>query len=177
LTAIPFQSSIDIDAAIVDVSLRHNIQVGFEFDLSIASLRAGVYLDLPKYRTEFVPLTGVDEECTSLATSQSDDKEVAETVLNDVVQVKRSANWQIGLSGVAAAAFGLFGGSFDMSIENGTLNDLESLCMNYNSTAASYTDAKSVVEEAKKSGALRLSPSVCAMGWMILLGFVMVVMA
>jgi hypothetical protein len=145
--------------------------------LDLASLRTGVYLDLPKHRSEFIPLTGVDEECINLTTSQSDDKEVAERVLTDVLQMKRSVNWQVGLAGVAEVVSGTLGGSFDLSFANGSLSDVGSTCMNYNSTTASYMDANSVMEDPKKNTAAGLWPSACAIGWMILLGVVMVIVA
>ena len=78
----------------------------------------------------------MDEECINLTTSQSDDKEVAERVLTDVLQMKRSANWQVGLAGVAEVVSGTLGGSFDLSFANGSLSDVGNTCINYTSTTA-----------------------------------------
>jgi hypothetical protein len=169
ITAIPFQSTIEVNAAIIDISLRHQIQVGFFFDLFATSLAVGIYLDLPKHRSEFVSLEGVDENCTSLATSQSGDKEVAQRVLTDVVQIQRTANWQVGIAG-EAKLIGI-GDDFDVPFGNGTFEDLESTCLSFNATSRAYADARQVVKEAKKNGAGLSSVTVATCG-LLLVGWV-----
>lgn len=101
INAIPFQASVDVNTATIDVSLRHQIGVGFYFDVFGTGAEAGVYLDLPRYRAEFTRVQGVDENCTALASSRSEDKEIAQRVLDNVYSIKPTVKWQAGLAGEA----------------------------------------------------------------------------
>jgi hypothetical protein len=121
-----------------------------------------------------VALERVDENCTSLATSQSGDKEVAQRVLTDVVQIRRTANWQVGIAG-EAKLIGI-GEDFDVPFGNGNFDNLGSTCLNFNATSRSYVDAKQVVAEAKQNGAGLLSVTF-ATCWLLLVGFVVALLA
>jgi hypothetical protein len=142
--------------------------------LFATSLAVGVYLDLPKHRSEFLSLEGVDEDCKSLTTSQSEDKEIAQRMLTDVLQIQRTANWQVGITG-EAKLIGI-GTDFDVPFGNGSFAELESTCLNFNATSGTYIDAKQVVEEAKKNDAtlVSITSTVC---WVALLGFVVSLLA
>jgi hypothetical protein len=132
----------------------------------------GIYLDLPKHRSGFVSLEGVDENCTSLATSQSGDKEVAQRVLTDIIQIQRTANWGVGIAG-EASLIGLRD-DFDVPFGNGSFANLGSTCLNFNATSRTYVDAKQVVDEAKENGAARLLSVTFATCWVLLLGFIVI---
>jgi hypothetical protein len=102
VTAIPFQAAADIPSgAFINVDLRHNIQIGFDFsDADISpSAEIGVYLDLPRLGAKISHLNDVDENCAALGTSQSPNKDVAQKVLKNVYQVVPSVDWQVGIAG------------------------------------------------------------------------------
>jgi hypothetical protein len=109
-----------------------------------------------------------------LATSQSGDKEVAQRVLTDVVQIWQTANWQMGIAGEAKLID--IGKDLDVPFGNGTLDGLEPTCLNFNVTFRSYVDAKQIVEKAKKNGA-GLSSFTFATCWLLLVGLVVALLA
>jgi len=104
ISPVPFKASVDVDTAVIEASLRHQVGVGFQFIGSVASVELGVYLDLPQYRAEFAHVEGVDEKCKSLAFNQGVDREIAQRVLTDVYYVQPSVNWQMGIAGGASVS-------------------------------------------------------------------------
>ncbi|KAH7069770.1 hypothetical protein BKA63DRAFT_88561 [Paraphoma chrysanthemicola] len=167
VTEIPFQASVDVNQAIIDVSLRHQIQAGFFFDFDSATLGIGVYLDLPKYRAEFEKVEGVDENCAALAVSQSENKGLAQQLLTNAYNITPSVNWQVGIAG-EAKLFGV-GPEFDVAFGNGTIDNLPNTCLMFNQTSKTYVDAKKVISDAKKNGANRSEVHTGAMFWLALL--------
>lgn len=98
ITSIPFQSSVDVNEASLNISLRHQVQVGL-FINTFVGAGIGAYIDLPKYLTDFEKVQGVDETCTSLASSQSENKDLAQEILKDVYNITPSVGWQAGFAG------------------------------------------------------------------------------
>ncbi|KAH7074224.1 hypothetical protein FB567DRAFT_611130 [Paraphoma chrysanthemicola] len=166
ITEIPFQASVDVNKAVIDVSLRHQIQAGFFFDSVSASIGMGVYLDLPRYRAEFEKVEGVDENCTTLAMSQSENKGLAQELLTNAYNITPSVNWQVGVAG-EAKLFGV-GPDIGFAFGNGTIDNLPSTCLMFNQTSKTYVDAKKVISDAKKNGASRSDVRKGAMVWLAL---------
>jgi len=170
ITEIPFQASVDVDAATIDVSLRHQIQVGLFFSKLGTNLGMGVYLDLPKYRADFEKVQNVDETCTDLASSQSKDKEIAQKVLTDAYRIKPSVNWQVGMVAeyevsrptlqvsnlLTSIKVFWAGGKSNIPFDNGTFSNLTNSCLQFNKTSGTYVDAKQLVADTKKNGAAGL---------------------
>ncbi|KAF2825447.1 hypothetical protein CC86DRAFT_43274 [Ophiobolus disseminans] len=148
ISEIPFQASFDINTAVVDISLSHQIQVGFLFVTTHAVVGAGVYLNLPKYTAEFAKVEGVDETCTALSQSQNSNRDIAQKILTDAYRIKPSVGWQVGVAG--EYSFLLGSGSFDVPFGNGTFSNLANSCLLFNKTSGTYLDAKQAVADAKK---------------------------
>ena len=99
ISPLPFQSNVDADNVRLSVALRHRVQVGFDIDDFPVGANVGIYLDLPGLEANVTHLTNVDENCTSLASSQSKDKDTAQAVLTDVYEIAPSVFWGVGLDG------------------------------------------------------------------------------
>lgn len=101
VSPLPFQANIDVDTVQLGVALRHRVQIGFNFDAGGVGTDLGVYLDLPGLEANVTHLSDVDENCASLASSQSRDKAVAQQVLTDVYEIAPSVFWGVGFDGEA----------------------------------------------------------------------------
>jgi hypothetical protein len=103
VAALPFQASVDVDTAVIEIALRH--QVGVALLVFGTGADLGIYLDLPRYEADFAHVAGVDANCKSLAESKSSDKDIAQRVLTDVYNVTPSISWQVGVAGKAQVSF------------------------------------------------------------------------
>ena len=103
VSPLPFQSNVDADNVQLSVALRHRVQIGFEFDVTIFDVGAnlGIYLDLPGLEANVTHLTDVDENCVSVANSQSLDKNTSQAVLTDVYEITPTVFWGVGFDGTA----------------------------------------------------------------------------
>jgi hypothetical protein len=100
LSPITFTATADIPSgSFFDVYLRHQIQVGFEFENTLLSAELGIFHDLPRVDASITHLSDVDESCVALATSQSGDKDVTKKALTYVYQIVPKLNWQVGSEG------------------------------------------------------------------------------
>lgn len=77
------------------------MQIGFQFNELDVGADVGIYLDLPKLEANISRVSNVDENCTALSTSQSQDKAIAQKVLTDVYLIEPLVDWQIGVDGEA----------------------------------------------------------------------------
>jgi hypothetical protein len=103
VAALPFQASADVDTAVIEIALRH--QIGVTLLVFGTGADLGIYLDLPRYEADFAHVVGVDADCKSLAESKSDDKNIAQQVLTDVYNVTPSIDWQVGVAATAKVSF------------------------------------------------------------------------
>ncbi|KAF2442974.1 hypothetical protein P171DRAFT_486938 [Karstenula rhodostoma CBS 690.94] len=150
VTPVPFQASVDVEDVKLSVALRHQIQIWFNFNNDI-SAEIGVYLDLPKFGAGFSKKSGVDENCGALATSASENKDVAQRVLKEVLSIEPNVDWGVGVAG--DLSWFAASNDFEHEFANGTLSDVDSQCLVFDGSTGAYVDAKEVVSEAKKSNA------------------------
>lgn len=90
-----------MDVVDLEIALRHQVQIGFEFDKFDVGANLGIYLDLPALNTSIAHVSNVDENCTSLATSTGKDKDLDSQVLTDAYAIDPSVFWEVGLNGEA----------------------------------------------------------------------------
>ena len=99
ISPLPFQSNVDADNVRLSVSLRHRVQLGFDLDSFDVGANLGIFLDLPGLEANVTHLTNVDENCVSLANSQSQDKDTLQAVLTDVYEIAPTVFWGVGFDG------------------------------------------------------------------------------
>ena len=101
ISPLPFQSNVDADDFGLSVALRHRVQLGFDFDAFGVGANVGIFLDLPRLEANVTHLTNVDENCVSLANSQSKNKDTLQAVLTDVYEIAPTVFWGVGFDGRA----------------------------------------------------------------------------
>ncbi|KAF2498984.1 hypothetical protein BU16DRAFT_559016 [Lophium mytilinum] len=175
LTALPFQYSVDVNAALINFGLRHQVQIGFILD-AVAGAEVGIYLDLPNLALDIAQVSNVDENCTALVGALSKEQEIAQKALTDAYRLSPEVQWAAGFEGDAYAL--LVEDSFDIQILNGTITTLGKSCLNFDKTTHTYVLASEVVENAVKknetakvkngaNGQLSISQGMC---WVALIG-------
>lgn len=137
----------------LSVALRHQVQIGFDF-VNKAGVDMGVYLDLPKFGANFTKKSGVDENCTALATSASENKNVAQKVLKEVLSIEPTVDWGVGIAG--ELHFLSVHDDFNHSFVNGTFTNVDGQCLVFDGNTGAYVKAEDVVSKAIKSNAVHV---------------------
>ena len=93
-------------------------------------------------------------------TSTSKDKDVAQKVLKEVLDIEPTVDWGVGIEGKVKIP--LDSNRFEHPFANGTFTDVHGQCLVFNGSMGAYVEAKEVVAEAKKgnAGQVRVSTKV-----------------
>jgi hypothetical protein len=167
VTAIPLNSSLEAVNLNVSVAFRPEILFGLNMKTNLATMTAGIFIDLPRLSTRIQPLSGVNQNCTVVDKVEPLERKVLDT-LGNMTSITSELGVGVGLQYTLSSTLTSNNVGDEFALPKIALPAMQPACLVYDKANKTFVPAeakfKKVLEEMQASASATPSATSSAGG-------------